>query len=286
VNTAPGTAPDMIARVYAGRLGEALGQPVVIEYRAGAGGNIGLEAVARSAPDGYTLLSSPGGPIVIGLHLYKPNIDVAKELVPVAPTARTTMLLVVRPSLPVKSVAELVAYARANPGKLNFGSGGTGGGLHIAAEMLLREAKIRATHVPYKVATQVLTDMLGGQIDFTFDTGTAVPFITSGKLRLLAVASATRSSIFPDTPTMAEAGTNVDTSVVGGVFAPAGTPRDIVARLNQEVTRIMKTTEARAAVTSMAADVVTASPEEFAALMNRDRERFGAFVREANIRAN
>ena len=176
VNVAAGTGPDMIARVFAGPLGDALGQPIVIENRAGAGGNIGLEAAARSAPDGYTLLSTPGGPMVIGPHVYKGSIDVANELEPVAPTARTIMLLVVRPSIPVRSVAELVAYARANPGKLNFGSGGPGGGLHIAAEMLLRKANIRATHVPYKVATQVLTDMLGGQIDFTFDTGSAVPY--------------------------------------------------------------------------------------------------------------
>ena len=286
VNVAAGTGPDMIARVFAGPLGDALGQPIVIENRAGAGGNIGLEAAARSAPDGYTLLSTPGGPMVIGPHVYKGSIDVANELEPVAPTARTIMLLVVRPSIPVRSVAELVAYARANPGKLNFGSGGHGGGLHIAAEMLLRKANIRATHVPYKVATQVLTDMLGGQIDFTFDTGSAVPYIKSGKLRLLAVASTARTSTFPDTPTMAEAGTDVNSSVVGGVFAPAGTPREIVTRLNREITRIMKTKEARSAVTNLAAEVVTASPKEFAELMRRDRERFGAFVREANIRVN
>ena len=286
VNTGPGTGPDMIARVYAPRLGEVLGQPIVIEYRAGAAGNIGLEVVARSAPDGYTLLNSPGGPIVIGPHMYKLGVDVARDLEPVAPTARTTMLLVVRPSLPARSVAELIALARANPGKLNFGSGGSGGGLHIAAEMLLHAAKIQATHVTYKEGAPVLTDMLADRIDFTFDTGTAVPHIKAGKLRLLAVASTTRSSIFPDTPTMAEAGTDVDASVVGGVYAPAGTPREIVARLNREISRIMQTAEARAAVTLVAADVITASPEEFAARMSRDRERFGAFVREADIRVD
>ncbi len=286
VNTGPGTGPDMIARIYAPRLGEALGQPIVIEYRGGAAGNIGLEVVARSAPDGYTLLNSPGGPIVIGPHLYKLGVDVAKDLEPVAPTARTTMLLVVRPSLPARSVAELIALARANSGTLNFGSGGSGGGLHIAAEMLLRAAKIQATHVPYKDGALVLTDMLAGRIDFTFDTGTAVPHIKAGKLRLLAVASTARSPSFPDTLTMAEAGTDVDASVVGGVFAPAGTPREIVTRLNREIGRIMQTADARAAVTLVAAEVVTASPEEFAALQHRDRERFGAFVREANIRVD
>jgi len=286
VNLPPGTPPDLIARAVAPRLGEALGQPVVVENRVGAAGNIGLEAVARSAPDGYTLIYSPGFPVVIGVHLFKLGIDVAKDLVPVAPTARATSFLVVRSGLPVHNLAEFVAYARANPGKLNYGSGGSGSAPHIAAEMLSRAAKIQATHIPYKGSTETLAALLSGQIDFTFDLGVAIPQIKAGKLRLLAVASAARSSIFPDTPTMAEAGTDVDVGTVHGVYAPAGTPREIVTRLNREILRIMQTKEVRAVLTAIAADLVTGSPEEFAAQQRRDRERFGAIVREARIRAD
>ena len=286
VNFPPGSGPDVITRIYSGRLGEALGQAVVVENRAGAAGNIGLEAVAKSAPDGYTLLNSPGGPIIINPHLYKLGIDVARDLEPVAPTARTSMFLVVRPSLPASSVAELIAYIRANPGKINYGSPGSGSMPHISAEMFSRAAKIQFTHVPYKGSAQVLTDLLGDQLNFTFDPGVAVPHIKAGKLRLLAVTSGARSPIFPNTPTMAEAGMDVNTSTLSGVYAPAGTPREIIARLNREISRIMQTAEAHAALAVIATEGVTASPEEFAALQHRDRERFGAIVREANIRAD
>ncbi len=286
VNFPPGSGPDVIARIYAPRLGDALGQPVIVENRAGAAGNIGLEAVAKSAPDGYTLLSAPGGPIIINPHLYKLGVDVAKELEPVVPIARTSMLLVVRPGLPVHSLADLISHIGANPGKVSYGSPGGGSMPHISAEMMMRAAKIHATHVPYKGSAQVLTDLLGGQIDFTFDPGVAVPQIRAGKLRLLAVTSAARSPIFPDTPTMAEAGMDVNTSTLSGVYAPAGTPREIITRLNREIGRIMQTAEARAGLAAIATEMVTASPEEFAAHQRRDRERFGAVVREAKIRAD
>ncbi|MDO8595631.1 MAG: tripartite tricarboxylate transporter substrate binding protein, partial [Sulfuricaulis sp.] len=145
INTAAGGPVDQVARIFAPQLGEALGQPIVIETRAGAGGNLGLEVVAKSAPDGYTLLHTSGSPIVVGPHLYKLNIDVGRDLVPVTPTVRATQLLVVRPGLPVRSVADLIAYGRANPGKLKFGSPGNGTVLHNSAEMMLRAAKIQAT---------------------------------------------------------------------------------------------------------------------------------------------
>ncbi len=285
VNFPPGGATDVGARMLAPRLGEAFGQTVVVDNRGGAGGNIGLEVVARSAPDGYTLLYSAGGPITIGPHLYKLGVDVDKDLVPVAPTASVALLLVVRPGLPVRNLAELIAYARANPGKLSFGSSGIGSALHIAAEMLLRAAKIQAIHVPYKGAAPMVIGLLSDQIDFAFDTAPVIPHIKAGKLRLLAVARAARSALFPDTPTMAEAGTDVTMDPVHGVYAPAGTPREIVTRLNREISRIMQTAEGRATLAGIGAELVTASPEEFAALQRRDRERFGAIVREANIRA-
>jgi len=240
--------------------------------------------VAKSAPDGYTLLKSASGAIVIGPHLYKLSVDVARDLLPVAPTMLTTLLLVVRPSLPVHSLAELIAYARANPGKLSYGSSGIGSGLHIAGEMLAHEAKIKATHVPYKGAALAITDLLGDRVDFMFDTAPVIPHIKANKLRLLAVARATRSRMFPDTPTMAEAGADVTVEFVQGVYAPAGTPREIVARLNREMGRVMQSAEVRAVLAGIGAEPVTASPEEFAALQRRERERFGAIVRKANIR--
>ena len=286
VNTAAGAGPDAVARIYAPRLGEALGQPIVIENRQGAAGSgsIGIEAVARSAPDGYTLLNAPGSTIVLGPNLYKYGVEVARDLEPVAPTVRAAAFLVVRPGLPVHSLAELIAYARANPGKLTFGTPGSGTAPHIGAVMLMRTAKIQATHVPYKGVAQALADLMGERIDFMFDPGPAVPQIKAGKARLLAVVDAARSPIFPDTPTMAEAGTDVNVVIVSGVFAPAGTPRDIVSRLNREIGRVLQTAEVRAALAALGNEAVTASPEEFAALMHRDRERFGVIMREANIR--
>ena len=286
VNFGTGGAPDLVARLYAPRLSEALGQPVVVEHRAGAGGNIGVEAVARSAADGYTLLSSASSSFVIGPHIYtKLAFDPVKDIVPVAAAALTPMYLVVRPGLPVATVAELVAHARANPGKLNYGSAGAGTLPHAAAEMLLRTAGIRATHVPYKGSGAALAALLGDQVDFVFDPGVAIPQVKAGKVRLLAVGSAARSPGFQDTPTLREAGADMTAVSVVGLFAPAGTPAEIVARLNRELARIMQAPESRAALSAMAAEGITASPQEFAAQLARDRERFGVIVREANIRA-
>ena len=287
VNFVAGGSTDVIARSMASPLSDTLGQQVVVENRVGVSGNIGLEAVAKSAPDGYTLLHSSDGTILINPHLYKMAVDVAKDLQPVAPTARAAIFFVVRPGLPAKNLAEFVAYARANPGKLNYGSAGVGTLQHVAAEMMMRAANIQVTHVPYKGSQQVLVDLIGGQIDFTFDLGAAIPHFKTEKVRLLAVPGATRSALFPDTPTMAEAGTNVDLVWLSGVYAPAGTPREIVMRLNREITRIMQTAETRAILAGMQAEAVAPmSPEEFAAHQQRARERFGELVREANIRVN
>ena len=286
VNFPPGGPTDQIPRILAPQLGEALGQPVVIENRVGAGGTIGAGMVAKSAPDGYTLLHTAANPIVIGAHLYKLDFDPLKDLDPVSPTALIALLLVVRPGLPVRSLAELLAYARTNPGKLNFGSTGTGGAPHIAGEMLFRTAKIRAVHVPYKGATPALNALLGGEIDFAFDPGSAAPHIKADRVRLLAVASSTRSPSFPATPTMVEAGTDVDADSVQGFYAPAGTPREIIARLNREIGRILQTAAMRASLRLFGAEVAVASPEDFARRNARDNDRFGAIVREANIRAD
>ncbi len=286
VNFPAGGTTDMMARAWTQKLSEALGQPVVIENRGGAGGNVGMEVVARAAPDGYTLLASSGSPIVVGPHLYKLSFDVGRDLAPIGPMGRIITILVVRPTLPVKTTQELVNYMRANPGKLNYGSVGSGSTLHIHAERLLRATKTQATHIPYKGAAELLTSLLGYQIDFAFDSGLTVPHVKSEKLRIIGVVAAQRSAQFPDTPTLAEAGIDVEGDALFGVYAPAGVSRDIVLRLNREIGRIMQTPEARAVLATFAAEVATMPPDEFAAIQQRDREKFGAFIREANIRAD
>ena len=282
VNFAAGGSTDVIARSMGQGLSESLGQPVVIDNRVGASGNIGLELVVKAPADGYTLLHSSDGTILINTHLYKMNVDVAKDLLPVAPTAGAAMFIVARPGIPSRNLAEFLAYARANPGKLNYGSAGAGTLQHIVIEMLMAEAKFKAVHVPYKGSQAVLVDLLGGQVDFTVDLGAAIPHMKSGKLRLLAVPGKTRSPLFPDTPTLIEQGTNVDLVWISGVYAPVGTPDAVVMRLNREIARIMHTPEAKKHLDAMAAEAVPAmTPKEFAAHQQRARDRFGAVIRAA-----
>lgn len=286
VNVGAGGAPDVVARLYAPRLAEALGQSVVVENRAGAGGTIGVEAVARALPDGYTLLSSASSPFVIGPHLYKLGFDLTKDIIPVAPTALTPMYLVVHPSVPVTSVAEFIRHARASPGKLSYGSAGGGTLPHVATEMFLRIAGGQALHVPFKGSGPALTALLGGQIDFAFDPGVEIPQVKAGKVRLLAVGSASRSVGFPDVPTLREAGIDMTAVSIVGLYTTTGTRPDTVMRLNQALTRIMQTADFRAALAMMAAEPIEASPSGFAEMLARDRERYGTLVREANIQVD
>ena len=286
VNFAAGGITDITARSLAPMLGETLGQPVVVENRVGAGGNIGLEAVARAAPDGYTLLHSSDGPLLINPFLYDMPVDVVRDLAPVAPTGRAAIFLITRISLPVKTLPEFVAYARANPGKLNYASAGAGTLQHIATELFAREAKIDVVHVPYKGSQQALVDILSGQVDFTFDLGAAIDQIRADKVRLLAVPTNARSSLFPNTPTMVEAGTNMTIAWLSGVYAPAATPRDIVNTLNRAINKLMPRPDVRKMLATMAAEPApAATPEEFAASQQQARERFGAVIKAANITA-
>jgi len=287
VNFAAGGSTDVIARSMAQKLAETLGQSVIVDNRVGAAGNIGLEVVARSAPDGYTLLHSSDGPILINPHIFKMQVDVEKDLLPIAPTAGAALFVIARPGIPSKNMAEFLAFARANPGKLNYGSAGSGTLQHIAIEMIMSVAKFKAVHVPYKGSQQVLVDLLGGQVDFTVDLGAAIPHLKSGKLNLLAVPGKTRSPIFPNAPTLIESGVNVDLVWISGVYAPTGTPRPIVTRLNKEIARIMQSPDAKAQLDAMAAEALPAmTPEQFAAHQKRARDRFGEVVRQAGIKAN
>ena len=287
INFAAGGSTDVIGRSLAVPLAASLGQPVVVENRVGAAGNIGLTSVARAAPDGYTLLHSSDGTMLINPHLGKMETDVAKELIPIAPTGASAMFLIAGPSVPARNLAEFLTYIRANPGKLNYGSAGPGTLQHIAIEMIADAAKFKAVHVPYKGSQAVLVDLLAGRVDFTIDLGAAIPHVRSGKLQMLGVPAKARSPIFPDAPTLIESGVPVSLVWASGVYAPVGTPPAIITRLNREITRIMHGPEAKKQLDSMAAEAMPAmTPEEFAAHQQRARESFGAIVRRAGIKAD
>jgi len=243
VNFPPGGAADQLARSVGQPLQATLGQPVVVENRAGSGGNLGGDTVAKSPPDGYTLLMSSGGMVSVNPHIYaKMPFDPAKDLVPVAAVARVLVFLVVRTESPVKDFKSFVADLKANPGKRSFGSPGNGSSPHLAAEMMKSQTGSFAVHVPYRGAAPALTDLLGGQIDFLFDPGIAIPHIKAGKLRVLAVGSPKRSPLFADVPTLDEFGLKAfDADTVFGFYAPAGTPEAVVTRLNAEINRIIAT---------------------------------------------
>jgi tripartite-type tricarboxylate transporter receptor subunit TctC len=285
VNFPPGGAADQLARAIAQPLQESLGQPVAVENRGGAGGNLGADAVAKSAGDGHTLLFASGGTVSVNPHIYaKMPFDPVKDIVPVAAVARVLVFLVVRSESPVKDYAGFIADLKANPGRRTFGSPGNGGSPHLAAEMLKSMAGVFAVHIPYRGAAPALTDLLGGQVDFLFDPGIALPHIRSGRLRLLAVGSPTRSPLFPDTPTVAEAGLKgFDADTVFGLYAPAGTPAAVVGRLNGEVNRILATPAMRDRINAIGGVPTPMSAEQFAAKMAEDSKRFGAIVRERKI---
>jgi tripartite-type tricarboxylate transporter receptor subunit TctC len=285
VNFPPGGAADQLARAIAQPLQESLGQPVAVENRGGAGGNLGADAVAKSAGDGHTLLFASGGTVSVNPHIYaKMPFDPVKDIVPVAAAARVLVFLVVRSESPVKDYAGFIADLKANPGRRTFGSPGNGSSPHLAAEMLKSMAGVFAVHIPYRGAAPALTDLLGGQVDFLFDPGIALPHIRSGRLRLLAVGSPTRSPLFPDTPTVAEAGLKgFDADTVFGLYAPAGTPAAVVGRLNGEVNRILATPAMRDRINAIGGVPTPMGAEQFAAKMAEDSKRFGAIVKERKI---
>ncbi len=286
VSFPPGGAADQIARAVAVPLQEALGQPVVVESRAGAGGNIGADAVAKSPPDGYTLLMSSGGTVSINPHIYaKMPFDPTKDIVPVAAAARVLVFLEVNPAkVPAGNVSEFLAYLKANPGKLTFGTPGSGSSPHLAAEMMKAQTGTFATHIPYRGAAPALTDLLAGQIDFMFDPGIGLQHVRSGRLKMLAVGSPKRSPLFPDVPTLDEAGLKgFDADSVFGFYAPAGTPADVVARLNREINRILNTQGVKDRIIALGGEVMPITPQEFGAKAAADSQRFGALIKERKI---
>jgi tripartite-type tricarboxylate transporter receptor subunit TctC len=285
VNFPPGGAADQIARAVAPPLGTSLGQSVIVENRAGAGGNVGGDFVAKSPPDGHTLLMSSGGMVSVNPHIYqKMPFDPAKDLTPVAAAARVLVFLVVRTEHPSRDFKAFLADLKAHPGQRSFGSPGNGSSPHLAAEMMKSQTGTFAVHVPYRGAAPALTDLLGGQLDFLFDPGIALAHVRSGKLRMLAVGSPQRSPLFPEVPTLDELGLKgFDADTVFGFYAPAGTPEAVVGRLNAEINRILDTPALRERINALGGVPAPMSPAQFAAKAAEDSKRFGAIIRERRI---
>jgi tripartite-type tricarboxylate transporter receptor subunit TctC len=286
VPAAPGGTTDIAARMIAEPLSAALGQSVVVDNRAGANGTIAAVAVKRAAPDGHTLLMQYSGYHVISPHLVKgtPQWDV-KDLVPVANVLSAPQVIVVREGLPVKTMAELIAYAKANPGKLNYASSGNGSLQHATGAMLEQQAGIQMTHVPYKGTGPALTDLLGGTVDLTFGTPPPfMPHIQSGKLRALAVTGKTRLPSLPNVPTTAEAGLpKLDATSWFAVFAPAKTPQPVIDKLAAEIQKVMSTPAFKQKATEQGASADYMSPQELGKFSSAEYARWGEVVKSAKI---
>ena len=286
VNVAPGGVADVTARVLGAKLTETLGQPFVVENRAGGDGYIGFDAVVSSAPDGYTLVYSPGSSMMIAPHIVKrADLDPVKLLTPVAATGAVSLYVLLHPNVPAQNFREFLAYARANPGKLNYGTPGNGTSPHIATEVFNREAGVKMNHVAYKGAGPALKDLLGGVIDLAFDPGVGIGQAKAGKLRMVAVAGPSRHPDFPDVPTLDEKGIRgVDGGPHFGFYAPAGTPREALERLNREVQKVMKEPVVLERFKALAVNLAEPmTPEQFGAYVRTQYERYGKLLPELNI---
>ena len=286
VNVAPGGVADITMRVLGARLTETLGQPFVVENRAGGDGYIGFEGVASAPPDGYTLVYSPGSSMMISPHIVKrADFDPLKMLTPVAATGAVSLYIIVKPDLAVNKYQEFVGYARANPGKQSYGTPGNGTSPHIAGEVYSREAGVKLNHIPYKGAGPALKDLLGGIIDSTFDPGVGLAQVKGGKLRLVAIAGPQRHPDFPDVPTLEENGIRgVDGGPYFGFYAPNGTPRAILDRLNGEVQKVMQEPAVRERFRTLAVNLAPSmTPDAFAAYVRAEYERYAKLLRELGI---
>jgi tripartite-type tricarboxylate transporter receptor subunit TctC len=284
----PGGTSDILARTIAARLGEPLGQPVVVENRPGAGGNIAAEHVAKSAPDGYTLIMGTSS-LAISQSLYrKLNYDLVRDLAPITQAVNYTNLLVVHPATPYQTMQELIAAAKAKPGSLSYGTAGNGTPPHMTGELFKSYTGADIQHIPYKGGAPAIADLLAGQIPVMFDNvPPLLPHVRAGKMRALAVTSLQRISVLPDVPTLHELGLK-DFDAVGwnGILAPAGTPRPIVDRIHAEVTRILAIPEVRNQLTAQGADIVGNTPEQFGAWIRTEVKKWGEVIRVSGAKVD
>jgi tripartite-type tricarboxylate transporter receptor subunit TctC len=283
----PGGVADNSARVVADPLGARLGQQVLVENRPGASGNIGTQAVAQAAPDGYTLLLGFDGTMVINPHVFpKIPFDTLKDFAPVTKLGDATLILVAHPSVPARDLAEFIAHAKARPGPFAYGTSGTGGTPHLAGELLKLRAGIALEHVPYKGGGQAITDVVGGQIPLVFTAiATAQQYVRTGRLVGLGVPSARRSAALPDVPTFVESGLpGFDVSSWTGIFAPAGTPRPVIDKLQRELAAVLRTAFVRERYAVLGIEPVGNSSQEFGDQVRADLARWEKVVKEANVR--
>jgi tripartite-type tricarboxylate transporter receptor subunit TctC len=284
-----GGATDILARAVAQKLTETWGQAFVVDNRPGAGGNIGSELVAKAAPDGYTLEMGTVGTHAINASLYaKMPYDHVKDFAPIILVAGVPNVLVVNPAVPVNSVQELIAYAKANPGKLNFASSGSGTSIHLSGELFKVMAGVQMTHIPYKGSAPALADLLGGQVQLMFDNlPPSLPQIKGGKLRALGVTSAARAPALPDTPTIAESGLpGFEASSWFGLLAPAGTPPAIIAKLNTEIAKWLASPEAREKLVAIGANIAGGTPEDFARHIQAETVKWAKVVKESGAKVD
>ena len=289
VGVPPGGSTDLVARIVGEQLGRQLGQPVVVENRGGAAGNIGAELVAKAPPDGYTLFLAPIGTVAINPSLYA-NLpfDTMRDFAAISQLTSLPMAMLVHPSVPARTPKEFIEYARARPGQVNFASGGSGTGTHLAGELFKMLSGVEMTHVPYKGNGPAMADLLAGRVLVMFDQiSTALPQMQGGKLRALGVTTAKRSAVAPEVPTLAEAGLpGFDMTTWHGLVAPAGTPAEIIAKLNAEVVKALESPEVRERFKANGIDPVSSTPQQFGALMQSEIVRWRDVVKASGARVD
>jgi tripartite-type tricarboxylate transporter receptor subunit TctC len=284
VGFAPGGTTDVMARVVAQSLGDSLGQTVVVDNKPGAGGNVAASEVIRAPADGYTFLIAPTSVETANPFLFKQTISPAKDLTPVAGVGRSQMYLVVKPQFPAKDAKEFVAYARANPGKLSYASSGSGTPPHLAGELFKQVTGVFATHIPYRGAAPALQDVMAGQADYVFDPGIAFPHVRSGKVRMLAVAGAKRSSFFPDVPTLDELGfKGAELDIWFGLWSPNGVPAEVNMRVAREVAKALALASTKTRYESLGAEPVGLDTAEFKSLLTGETRQLSTLIRDGKI---